>query len=249
MILFALQVSPMDVREGIELAHLIRDIEPPGKANREWLVCYRRDTPIDRTWKIQRALAARFNTVHVVQGRRFANGWPAGPNALWLSTMEIAAELALSGKLKSVAVLTFEPDNVPARRDWMDRLESTYAHRQKPVIGNLHHDGIPDHINGNAIFPIDFLAQYPIMLETPPTVAWDFHNRELIMSVGQDTGYLTQLYKRKNLTLEEWRALKKFTIRPALVHGIKDNSARIFARLDLVPKNTLAPTRKLVLQP
>ena len=249
MILFALQVCPIDVREAAELVHLICAIEPRAKQNREWLVSYRRDTPIDRVWNIQKALEAKFSRVFAVRAARYANGWPAGSNALWFSTMIYAAELRATGQIEAEGVLSFEADNVPLRQDWMDRLESAYEHRRKPVVGNLHRCHIPDHINGNAIFPIDFLTQYPQMLETPATTAWDFYNRELLLAIGQDSPYLTQLYQRKNLTLDEWRAITKFTVRPALLHGIKDGSARKFARLELVAKLALAPARKLVLQP
>lgn len=248
MILFALQVCPIDVRDGIELVHLICQIVPK-KEEREWLICYRKDTPVDRIWTMQRALSAKFDRVFISQAERYATGWPAGANVLWLSTVLEAAQLHHTGQIKAEGVLTFEADNVPTRRDWMDRLESAWEHRSKPIVGNLHHSSIPDHINGNAIFPIDFLEQYPEMFETPPTIAWDYHNRELLMRLAQDTPYLTQIYQRKNLTLAEWRGLTKFTVRPALLHGVKDGSARMLARADLLAKNTLALPRKLVLQP
>jgi hypothetical protein len=251
MILYALQISPIDAREAVDLVHLICDIQPSSKCKepREWLISYRRDTPLDRIWNIQKTLAAKFEVVHVSQATRYANGWPAGPNALWLCTMVCAADLRKNRLIKSDGVLTFEPDNVPARRDWMDRLESAYEHRIQPILGNLHQGTIPDHINGNAIFPVGFLKEYPEMLETPPSTAWDFYHRALLLTLAQDSPYLLQLYQRKKLTLEEWRALRKFTVRPALLHGIKDSSARELARLDLVAKNRIAPPRKLVLQP
>jgi hypothetical protein len=248
VILFALQVCPLDVRDGIELVHLICQMEPK-KTQREWLICYRKDTPLDRVWTMQRALSAKFDRVFIALAQRFASGWPAGSNALWFSTMLQAAELHHSGEIEAEGVLTFEPDNVPLRRDWMDRLENAWEHRAKPIVGNLHHSSIPDHINGNAIFPIEFLEDYPEMFETPPLAAWDYHNRELLLRLAQDSPYLTQLYQHKNMTLAEWRGLTKFTVRPALLHGVKDGSARIFARADLLAKNTLAPPRKLVLQP
>jgi hypothetical protein len=253
VILFALQLCPIDAREAIDLAQLVCAIEPIPTQTREWLVCYRQDTPVDRVMNIQRMLGAKFSKVHIHRAEHFATGWPQGSNALWLSTMEYAAELYAHGITKAEGVLTFEPDCCPVRRDWMTVLEMAYSRRQRPVVGHLHRSEIPDHINGNLIVPITLLADYPKFLETPPTVAWDFFNRELLLSIGEDTPFITQLYQKKQLQLPEWRALSKHGFRPALLHGVKDASARTLARAELASpagsKLPLAPPRKLVLQP
>ena len=247
-ILFALQVCPVDVPAGMELAQLIADIETQVNHRREWLICYREDTPINRVEKMRVSLSKKFDRVRTARARHFAQGWPAGANALWTSTMLEAAELRQAGTIQCDGVLTFEADCVPMCVDWMTRLETAYRRRRAPIVGNLHRSSEVDaHINGNSIFPINLLALHPVLLKTPIQGAWDFYHRKLLLSLSEDTPHLTQRYSRINLTLLEWRSLKKHGFRPALLHGVKDQSARTLARMDLVAKKGLAPRTKTVL--
>jgi hypothetical protein len=248
VIIFALQVCPIDVTAGLDLVQLVCSLQP-ARADHEWLISYRLDTPFDRIANMERLLSTKFAKVHTFRAAKFANGWPAGSNALWASTMLYVAELAQNGETNAQGVLTFEADCCPMRKDWMAILEGAYARRSRPVVGHLHQCHIPDHINGNAIFPVDFVKIYPQMLETPATDAWDFYHRELLLPLTEDTPYITQLYARKLLLLEEWRTLLKAGLRPALLHGVKDGSARAFARALLVGNKILAPPRRLVVQP
>lgn len=244
-ILFCLQVCPIDCAAGLELAELIAKI--PSDRGFEWLLSYRLDTPLDRVMRTQIALSKKFPNVRSYRAPRFAQGWPAGPNALWLSTMEYAAELRRAGLTTCDGILTFEPDCVPARRDWMEILESAYTNRAAPIVGNLHRSDIPDHINGNSIWPIDLIDVFPELLRTPMTSAWDFHNRALFLPMAEDCPYLTQFYQRRNLTRGEFVALEKHGCRPALLHGVKDSTARQIAKFFLTGEKSLEPWSERVL--
>jgi hypothetical protein len=223
---------------GLELAQIIAKI-PVERNDWEWLIAYRQDTPIDRVMRTQIALSKRFPKVTSYRARRFAQGWPAGPNALWFSTMEYAAELYNRGQTQCEGILTFEADCVPARRDWMSVLEKAYSERKAPIVGNLHRSDVPDHINGNSIFPIDLLAVFPELAKCPLTAAWDFFHREFFLGMAEDSPFLTQYYARRNLTKEEFVGLRKAGMRPALLHGVKDPSARQLARFFLTGKKSL----------
>jgi hypothetical protein len=244
-ILFALQICPIDCMAGIELAQLIAEIPTP-EIDYEWLIPYRLDTPVDRVMRMQIALSRKFPKVSSYRAPRFAQGWPAGSNALWISTMEHAALLSERGLTKANGVLTFEPDCVPARRDWMQVLQNAYEQRTQPIVGNIHRSEIPDHINGNAIFPIDLLRVFPEIAKTPLTAAWDFHNRELFLRMAEDTPFIMQYYQRRNLTEAEFVDLQKHGERPALLHGVKDHTARALAKFYLTGKKTLEPWKKPV---
>jgi hypothetical protein len=237
-ILFCLQVSPVDCMAGLELAQIIAKI-PAERNDWEWLIAYRQDTPIDRVMRTQIALSKRFPKVSSYRAHRYAQGWPGGPNALWFSTMEHAARLYNQGLTECEGILTFEPDCVPARRDWLEVLEKAYTERKAPIVGNLHKSEIEDHINGNSIFPIDLLAVYPELTKCPLTTAWDYFHRQLFVSMAEDSPFLTQYYARRNLTKEEFIALRKHDERPALLHGVKDTSARQLARFYLTGKKSL----------
>src|SRR5215469_16312913 len=173
-VLFALQVCPVDCNAGLELAQLIAEM-PVLDTGAQWLISYRMDTPLDRVMRMQMALSRKFPRVTSFRAHRYAQGWPAGANALWTSTMQYAAYLKDHGQTQCEGVLTFEADCVPARRDWMVVLDRAYAERKAPIVGNLHCEGIPCHINGNSIWPIDLMRIFPELLECPQTAAWDFH--------------------------------------------------------------------------
>jgi hypothetical protein len=231
----------------VELAEIIAGIPVVDKTH-EWIIAYRGDTPLDRVMRTQIALTKRFPKTTSFRAPRYANGWPAGPNALWFSVMEHAASLAQRKMTQCEGILTFEPDCVPARRDWLEVLDQAYANRSAPVVGNVHRSEIPAHINGNSIFPIDLVTTFPDLLKCPMTVAWDFFHRELFMSMAEDSPYLTQYYHRVNLTKEEFIGMQKHGQRPALLHGVKDQSARRLARFYLNGTQAMEPWAREVLK-
>lgn len=234
-LLFCLQCSPIDCDAAVELAQLITDIQKvirPRKEQVPWLISYRKDTPLSRVDHVKNLLLKVFERVWVFQGQHYANGWPAGSNQLWRSTMETAARLKKTELLECDGVLTFEPDCTPLLLSWVERLEQAYAKRSQPIVGNIH-DGsseIAAHVNGNAMWPITLANDWPQVLSTPPGIAWDFYHRAFFLPLAEDTPLITQWYRRKRLTDEEWGGIRKSGILPALLHGVKDSSARALAR-------------------
>jgi hypothetical protein len=246
MLLYCLQVCPHDCDAALDLARLIADLqkEHPSPDPPHWLVSYRRDTPLSRVHCIEALFCRIFPKVSVLRGEHFAQGWPAGANALWRSAMEDALGLHLLGLTGGAeGVLTFEPDCVPMTKDWIDALSQEYRSRSKPIVGNVHMIGDDPHINGNAIFPITLARDRPELLQTPPDVAWDYYHRVAIMNQAQDTNLITQYYRGTHLTDEAWRQVQKNGVKPALFHGIKDGTARQLARKHLLRSRTARPLR------
>lgn len=236
-ILMCLQLSPVDADQAVELVRLIVALDKlkPANARPEWMVSYRRDTPRGRVTTISNELCERFMTVYTTEASHYANGWPAGSNALWRSTMEDVASIYQADELEAKGVLTFEPDCCPLSLDWIDRLAEAYGMRLQPILGNQHGAGLEaTHINGNAIWPVQLAIEWPQMLSTPPETAWDWYHRDFVLQHAEDTPLITQLYRRKNLSPTEWKNIEKSGIRPVLLHGIKDSSARAHARTHLL---------------
>lgn len=227
-LLFCLQLSPIDASAAVELANLIVDIENayPATCRPAWFISYRRDTPLIRVHEVERKLCGYYDSVWLAPAKEFASGWPGGSNAQWRSVMRDVGQLAQLGELSCDGVLTFEPDCCPLRTDWIDVLDRAYADRTKPIVGNLH----VDHINGNAMWPVKAISEWPQILSTPPAIAWDYYHRDFFLKQAQDTPYITQLYRVKHLTKEAFEGIQKDGERPALLHGIKDESARALAR-------------------
>lgn len=244
-LLFCLQCCPIDCDAAVELAQLISDIQKVLRPRQvPWLISYRKDTPLSRIESIKASLLKVFDRVHVAQAQRFASGWPAGSNALWRCSMENAWALKEKGEVEADGVLTFEPDCTPLMLTWIDRLEDAYGRRSQPVVGNVHDGGsdIARHINGNAMFPIRLAADHPEILNTPMGVAWDFYHRDEILGMSEDTPAITQYYRRKAFTEAEWLNIQKSGARPALLHGVKDRSARALARVHLLGTRTVQLT-------
>jgi hypothetical protein len=245
-VLFCLQVCPLDCIAGVELAQLIADIPVP-ENHFQWLISYRQDTPIDRVMRMQIVLSKKFPNCTSFRAHRYAQGWPAGSNALWFSTMEYAARMRELGQTACEGILTFEADCVPTRSDWLRVLDSAYENRTAPIVGNLHESEIPAHINGNAIWPIELVKTMPELVKCPMTVAWDFFHREKFLAMAEDSPFIMQFYQRKHLTRDEFVGLSKHGYRPALLHGVKDSTARYLARFFLTGEKALEPWASPVL--
>jgi hypothetical protein len=239
-LLFALQVCPIDCDAALDLCKLIAELEQdhPAANPPSWLIVYRRDTPRSRIWTAQSLLSKYFNRVWATEAEHFGSGWPTGSNALWRSTMEDIERLHHAGDINEEGVLTFEPDCCPLQSNWIDLLQREYDERTKPIVGNAHDQeaqgGVARHINGNAMFPVWLAHKWPQLLETPISVAWDYHHREFILNQAQDTNLITSYYRRKVLTDQEWKYVQKNGTRPALLHGVKDATARDLARTHLL---------------
>lgn len=245
-LLFCLQVCPLDCNEAVDLARLISDIQCayPAKCFPSWLISYRQDTPLSRVHQVQAFLVREFKNVWMARAKYFATGWPTGSNALWKSAMEDVAALAAHGKIRAEGVLTFEPDCTPTTADWIDRLEAEYRNRQRPIVGNIHQqETLCSHVNGNAMWPVDLATRWPQVLEVPPVHAWDYFHREFFLTQAQDTPLITQYYRRKSLTQAEWLGLRKHDLRPVLLHGVKDATARRLARQHILSGVPIPPGR------
>jgi hypothetical protein len=151
---------------------------------------------------------------------------------MWTSVMIESCHRLREGWAHHQAVLTFEPDCVPLRADWISALELEWIKRRPAtIVGHLHDEGYPSaHINGNAIFSATLAQDYPGVMTTAYMGSWDFANRELFLKIGVDTDLIYQLYGLKTIAEEDFIRIRKHEGRPALLHGVKDRSAQEWAR-------------------
>lgn len=230
-ILLALQFCPIDSAQAIELTRLICDIEPQSRAT-EFCLAVRRDTPQEHVDTAARLAALKFSRVTVVRGERAGVGWPEGPNDLWAETMMRVSLAKKQGHIQADAVLTFEADCVPLRADWIDVLEAAWdgaQSRGKRVCGHAHGEP-PDHINGNAIFEIGLLRRHPDLYNSNQRKGWDAHHGGLLLTIGEDTDAITQVYNLRDYTRQTLEAQRKGGKIPALFHGAKGPGGVRYAR-------------------
>lgn len=239
MISLTLQCCPLDVGAALELAQLICDLEPVRRPETEFWLVYRKDTPLTAMKDFNAMAAQKFARSGARCARNHDVGWPGGSNMLAASAFMEMSVLRRDGLFRNDAFLLFEPDCVPMRADWLDRLSDEWemAKRNgKEATGCWHQVAGPEtlHMNGNAIFGATYYDRHPNLMVGPATQGWDYFFRDHIISLSQDSAFVCQVYGMGTITEAEWFSIQKHGRRPALFHGVKDNSARIWARKELL---------------
>lgn len=217
--MLALQFYEGDALEAAELAKLICDIEPQKRTYVDFAVCYRRDTPQRLADAVAEIARTKFDSVHMIQGKRNGKGWPQGPNDLWAETMMRASMMKREKKTQADAILTFEPDCIPMRPDWIDVLRSEWAKTDGlglDIFGHAH----SNHINGNLVARIGLLRKYPV-LNGSGNQGWDAFHGTLLLKIGRDSFSIFQHYRMRGANRNVVERLRKDGAIPALFHGIK----------------------------
>lgn len=226
MLILALQCCPLDAHMALELVKLIADIEiqtrGAGRDDVEFCLAARKDTPRELVEAAQKNALRAFGKCHVIYCKRHGVGWPVGPNDLWAEIMMRLSIMAKEGKTKATGVLTFEPDCIPLRADWIDIMRETWLGanelRKREAVGHAHDN---NHINGNGIFDIRITKNHPEMNGSDPNAGWDAFHGELLCRIGEDTDAIYQLYGLRDYTEEVLSAVRKGGVIPALLHGTK----------------------------
>jgi hypothetical protein len=245
MISLTLQCCPYDLDATFELVQLIVKIERERRQNGEFFLIYRKDCP---TWvaKEFQALAGRRFKALACMARNHDEGWPGGSNMLAASSFIEMEVLRRQGVCQNEAFLLFEPDCVPLAIDWLDQLSAEWERAKaegKQAVGHWHQQGGPEtlHMNGNAIFRVDFFDRNPTTIVGCGTQGWDYWFRDRLIPISCDTYAIFQHYSRPDITREELETVTKHGRRPALFHGIKNRSARQHAE-ELI----FRPTEKIL---
>jgi hypothetical protein len=232
----ALQVAPIDLDAAIDLADLLASLEGSPRMDTPMFIVFRRDVDMEGISFMHRTLATKFVKVFPMAALDFATGWPDGAAALWHSTLTNCSLAKQQGWITSTGVFTMEADCVPLRRNWIDCLQKEWQNRRDDVwvVGHHHGEGDWTHVNGNGIFSLDLLNDWPVLHGQPAGVAWDWFHRKLFLKISQDTPYITQFYKQPSLEEWQFRRVRKNGVLPAILHGVKNGSARAAARRLLV---------------
>lgn len=213
---------------------LLEHIKPLGPYDKhQLLLAY----PKDYKSLLEQAKVCSFSEVRVLEIPTPAEGWPAGPN-----TMFVAVAKAL--KETKEPWYFFEPDSTPTRPGWLDRLEAVYFEAHRPFMGAVvptrvlrNGEEITDgeHMVGAGIYPAN--AADRIMLF--PTIEhshapWDVYLQWEILPQCHKTIYIQHLWNTKQAK----RVKGRITVKPGndvalagtvdpealVVHGIKDGS-------------------------
>jgi hypothetical protein len=221
----------MDTNEAMDLVKLCCELQREKRADGEFFLVYRKDCDRRLPKFFEQLAGMRFAVAKACESRNFDTGWPAGSNMLAASAMMEMSILRNQGVCHHPAYLLFEPDCVPLAWDWIDQLSAEWDITQKEGKEAFGHWNMPGsirenlHMNGNSVLSIDFFDKHGF-LNGAATQGWDFFYRDMLIGVSRDSYAIQQYYAAPHITPEQLAGVEKHGKRPALLHGIKDNSAR-----------------------
>jgi hypothetical protein len=176
--------------------------------------------------------------------------WPRGPNLVFQQILWFYVHEKLKGPF-----LWCEPDCVPVKPDWLDRLAHEYARCQKPFMGAVveaqiaNGSRIPKHLTGNAVYPHKAYEQANKIMEAANT-PWDVWAAEQILPKSHFTKAIQHEYRHPEIKSPQELAtlLKPETL---LFHADKFGAiARIMSAEPIaVSSHVSAPAAVMTLPP
>lgn len=140
--------------------------------------------------------------------------WPRGPNAVFQQIMWFYYHEKLKGPF-----LWCEPDCVPVKFDWLDRIRQEYAACGKDFMGTMVEPlisggkRVPRHMTGNAVYPHKAYEKAPKIMEAVG-VGWDVLAAEQILPRAHITKLIQHEFRHAQFKsrAELEKALKPETV-------------------------------------
>jgi len=238
-ILLALQFYPGDQEQAMDLARLIADLEPRHSERADLMLSGRFDVQHDRDAIAY--VSRSFNTIPFVS-RRNGIGWPHGCNELWFDTVEFCRENIEAKKWPEYkAILTFEADCVPLRKDWIERLHQAWdARRSSEICAGALLQAPGEHMNGNMLVSaaVQDLHFFRKIGGAPPAAGWDFAIAGKLKNRGWlPIGDIVSYWGMRTCPNDVFEELRRRDV--ALLHGCKDSSGIALARRTFLSQRSL----------
>jgi hypothetical protein len=232
-LLLCLQVWEGDIEDGEKLLRLLADIS--GERRYKFVdlaLIVRHDCRQFSTRLVQR-MEEVFDKVWLRKCKRKETGYPGGCNGLWHDVIQWSSELHRSKSMDYAALLTTEADACPLAADWDSRLLAAWTNADKPVAGCWLDSGKEfGHINGNAMFDPRIFDLHPKLLGCSAAYPWDIEQAEIFKKLGwADIPEIRSDWQLGTISAERLTELSKTV---AWLHGVKDSSARDWAKKNLV---------------
>lgn len=228
-IVVALQFWEGDKARAMRLARFIADLEPGMSDKVEFAFVARFDATHDHETI---AYVSHKFKVWTLTGTRRTEGWPDGCNDLALDLFHQAARLSRPrNSWENIkAVYLIESDVMPVCKDWLARISDEWDVAQehgKFILGSWspYHSPV-GHVNGNMLVAPDLVFRLSDIISCPFRAGWDAHFGPKFSPHWWKSVLLQNHYDyRANIPPEIlWSGVDGVTP-PAVVHGVKDNSA------------------------
>ncbi len=233
-LIVALQFWEGDKAKAMRLARFIADLEPKKNDLVDFAFVARFDEKHDPDTI---AYVSRKFNVWTLTGTRRTVGWPDGCNDLALDLLQ---QSAMRSRPRGVwanhkALYLIESDVMPVDRDWLRRISDEWDVAQehdKFVLGSWspYHSPV-GHINGNLLIAPDVVFKIKGLESCPFRAGWDAYFGPKFAPYWWKSVLLQNHYDyRTNIPPEIlWSCVDGVTP-PAVVHGVKDNSAEMQVR-------------------
>ena len=142
----------------------------------------------------------------------YISEYPQGANAVFKQVIWCQYHGKIQGPF-----LWVEPDCIPVKADWLDRIDEEYARWNKPFMGGIvepirdeaRRVRVPRHMTGNAVYPDKCWEIAPKILEATHT-PWDVLAAPQILPKAAETKLIQHEYRRKEISsFEELRRVLK----------------------------------------
>jgi hypothetical protein len=230
-VILCLQFHESDKATAMRLARFITDIEPVKRDDVE--ICFVARYDCEHDEETERYCAEKFNVSRFKTTTKW-NGWPAGPNACVVDTLQWMARRVNSGQSPDInALILIEPDCVPVHTNWINILMAEWKKAQERdtwMMGAWRASGGDvGHINGNCVLRPNFSSFVDLKCITQD-LAWDCGIALQVHKHWWPTYQIKNRFDSRNATEKDIFTPDHGTAPPCLVHGYKDDSAYNIAR-------------------
>lgn len=170
-------------------------------------------------------------------------GWPAGPNSMFLAAADY-----LAAKNNPYPWFFMEADLFPLRASWLQELETGYEAAGKPYYGVINDSRFINmetkerfvlgrHMVGAGVYPSDFMTRCKTIEAIAPLISWDTHIGPEILPDTADTKLISHRWGTKNYHMKDGKLMMEaldpvnyhdysapVDPQACIVHGAKDFS-------------------------
>lgn len=144
-----------------------------------------------------------FRKASIITNKFPADGWIAGANSLFFEAAERIQ------RNEQCPWLWLEPDCVPLKPDWLDRISEEYQRCGKPFMGHIYNAqllNLPrENLSGIAVYPEDAYSRLKPWRDSP--LPFDIAISYKIVPEAHNTDLIEHVWGENNLppTFAEWR--------------------------------------------
>lgn len=204
-----------DKPQAIRLANWIKELG--GVKNHKLLMLL--DPRIDSVGVIE-PMQEAFGEVIELKYHTPEDGWPKAPNRMFDYVCRYIYD-----RIKT-PFFWIEPDAIPLKSEWMDRIEAEYRQCGKPFMGQMvivprEFPNPRDHMSGVAVYPPDICVQAKSVLNCE-TVAWDVVGAKDIIPKMHNTRQIQHSWKAESFL--DTQSLSRIRPEAVIFHQNKDGS-------------------------